>query len=192
MLLSRHKAGVPNSQLRGHLPSRWRTRVRELWNRFRGANLGDQVILFPGALLLRYPRNVQLDTAVVIKTGAHICPCNPQAKVHIGARTSIGFHCFIYASSDISIGSDCQIAPFVYVVDSDHGTRKDTLMNLQPNSAKPIQIGNDVWIGAHAVILSGVQIGVGAVIAAGAVVNSNVAPYAIVGGVPARVLGARK
>jgi len=167
-------------------------RPRVIWHRFRGAKLGNNVVLFPGALLLRYPRNIQLDAAVVIKTGAHICPCNPQAKVHIGARTSIGFHCFIYASSGISIGYDCQIAPFVYVVDSDHGTRKDTLMNLQPNSAKPIQIGNDVWIGAHAVILSGVKIGDGAVVAAGAVVNSNVAPYAIVGGVPARVLGERE
>lgn len=62
-------------------------------------------------------------------------------------------------------------------------------MNLQPNVAKPIRIGNDVWIGAHAVGLSGVTIGDGAVVAAGAVVHQDVAPYTIAGGVPFRVLG---
>ena len=184
--------GRPNAQLRRHLPSRWRTWLRVWWHRLRGVNLAADVVLFPGALLLRYPRNIQVGPAALIKTGAHICPCNPEARVQIGARTSIGFHTFLYASARINIGDDCQIAPFVYIVDSDHSTRKDTLMNLQPNVAKPIRIGNDVWIGAHAVILSGVTIGEGAVVAAGAVVHQDVAPYTIVGGIPARVLGERE
>jgi acetyltransferase-like isoleucine patch superfamily enzyme len=51
-----------------------------------------------------------------------------------------------------------------------------------------IVVGNDVWIGANALILSGVQIGHGAVIAAGAVVVKDVVPYSVVGGVPARLL----
>jgi acetyltransferase-like isoleucine patch superfamily enzyme len=51
-----------------------------------------------------------------------------------------------------------------------------------------IEIGNDVWIGAHALILSGVKIGDGAVIAAGSVVTKDVLPYAIVGGVPAKLI----
>ena len=65
-------------------------------------------------------------------------------------------------------------------------------MNLQPNEAKPIRIGNDVWIGAHAVVLAGVTIGEGAVVGAGAVLKDNVPPYTIVGGVPAKVIGMRK
>lgn len=52
----------------------------------------------------------------------------------------------------------------------------------------PIDIGNDVWIGANAIILDGVSIGDGAIIGAGAVVNKNVPPYAIVGGVPAKII----
>ena len=57
---------------------------------------------------------------------------------------------------------------------------------------KPIHIGNDVWIGARAIILDGVNIGHGAVIAAGAVVTKNVPPYAIVGGVPAKIIRYRQ
>lgn len=53
---------------------------------------------------------------------------------------------------------------------------------------KPVEIGNDVWIGANAVVMDGLTIGDGAVIAAGAVVTKDVPPYAIVGGVPAKVI----
>lgn len=56
---------------------------------------------------------------------------------------------------------------------------------------KSVVIGNDVWIGAHAVILAGVAIGDGSVIAAGAVVTKDVAPYSVVAGVPARVIKKR-
>jgi acetyltransferase-like isoleucine patch superfamily enzyme len=61
-------------------------------------------------------------------------------------------------------------------------------MRIQPCTQSPITIGDDVWIGANAIILQGTSIGVGAIVAAGAVVRSEVAPYDIVGGVPARVL----
>jgi len=54
-----------------------------------------------------------------------------------------------------------------------------------------VEIGNDVWIGARAIVLDGTKVGDGAIIAAGAVVAGNVAPYAIVGGVPARVIRTR-
>ena len=55
-----------------------------------------------------------------------------------------------------------------------------------------VVIGSDVWIGANAVITPGVRIGDGAVVGAGAVVTKDVAPYTIVGGVPAKVIGNRK
>lgn len=128
----------------------------------------------------------------MVKSGAHVCPCNPQASISIGARTTIGFHTFIYATSDIEIGSDCMIAPFAYVVDSNHGIRAGVPMNRQPNTARPIRIGNDVWIGAHAVILSGVNIADGAIVAAGSVVRDDVLSNVIVGGVPAKVIGVRE
>jgi len=53
---------------------------------------------------------------------------------------------------------------------------------------KPVEIGDDTWIGSRAIILAGVRIGRGATIAAGAVVNKNVPDYAVVGGVPAKII----
>jgi acetyltransferase-like isoleucine patch superfamily enzyme len=141
---------------------------------------------------MRYPRNIRISTAAVVKTGAHLAVCNSQAFIEIGERTSIGFHTFLYASAGISVGDDCMIAPFVYMVDSDHGIAKGIPMNRQKNIPRRIHVGNDVWIGAHSVILSGVHIGDGAIVAAGAVVRDDVPQNTIVGGVPAKILGVRE
>jgi acetyltransferase-like isoleucine patch superfamily enzyme len=56
---------------------------------------------------------------------------------------------------------------------------------------RPVKVGNDVWIGARAMVMDGVSIGDGAVVAAGAVVTKDVEPYMVVGGVPAQVIGNR-
>ena len=84
------------------------------------------------------------------------------------------------------------IAPFVYIVDSNHNSEINIKMNMQANISKPIVVGDDVWIGAKAVILSGVTIGSGAIISAGSVVNKDVEPNSIVGGVPAKLIDYRK
>ncbi len=182
---------IPNSQMRDHLPSFIIQTFRRMWQKLRGVNIDHSVCLFDQVKILRFPRRIKINAQVVVKSGVHLCPCRENAKIVIGARTTIGFYTFIYASSSIEIGDDCMIAPFVYIVDSDHGTRQGTVMNQQQNQPHPVRIGNDVWIGAHAVVLAGTTIGDGAVIAAGAVVRGVVAPGAIMGGVPARLLGER-
>lgn len=183
---------MPNQQLRNNLPSPWLTRFRVMRHRIRGANIAQGATVFPGAQLLRHPKNIRIGEAAIIKSGAHLCPCNEKASVYIGARTSIGFYTFVYASSSITIGSDCMVAPFVYLVDSDHGIAKGIPMNQQGNVARPITVGDDVWLGAHSVILAGVTISDGAIVAAGAVVRENVPSNTIVGGVPAKILGERE
>ena len=97
-----------------------------------------------------------------------------------------------FASEKIEIGDDCLIAPFVYLVDSDHRIDRAEKINLQPNQTAPIFVGNDVWIGTGAKILKGVTIGDGAVIASGALVKDDVEPYSIVGGIPAKKISERK
>jgi acetyltransferase-like isoleucine patch superfamily enzyme len=65
-------------------------------------------------------------------------------------------------------------------------------MRFQQGIYGPVVIEEDCWIGSHAVILKGVTIGAGAVVAAGAIVTKDIPPYTIAAGVPARVIGERK
>ena len=69
---------------------------------------------------------------------------------------------------------------------------KDKLIRDQAGDERDVIIGSDVWLGAYAIILPGVNIGDGAVVAAGSVVTHNVSRYSIVAGVPAREIGQRK
>jgi len=91
----------------------------------------------------------------------------------------------------IEIGDDCLIAPFVYIVDSNHQIEKGININIQPNITDSIKIGNDVWIASNVTILKGVFIDNGAVIAANSVVNSNIPANEIWGGTPAKKIGER-
>jgi len=153
---------------------------------------GSNVWIDKNVEFQRFPKNISIDDNVVIKEGTRICSCNEKAKIFIGKNTTIGFHNFIFASDYIEIGNDCLVAPFVYIVDSDHQTQRDTRINLQPNITAPISIGDDVWISSNVTILKGVTIGDGAVIAANSVVNSNVPEYEIWGGSPAKKIGERQ
>lgn len=179
------------SQLRQHLRWTLAHRARTAIQARRIGHMGEHVFIEHDVRLMRYPRNLRIDDDVVLKEGARVCACNAGATIHIGARTTVGYHVFIFASSSIQIGADCLIAPFAYLVDSDHGIARDLRINQQPNVSRPIVIGDDVWIGTGVRVLAGVTVGEGAVLAAGAVVKDDVPPYAIVGGIPARVIGER-
>lgn len=181
-----------NNQLRKHLKFSVWNKLRAFYHSYRLGKLGNEVFIDKNVLLLRFPKNIFVGDEVVLKAGAQICSCNDQSTVKIGNRTTIGFYTFIYASEAIEIGNDCLIAPFVYIVDSDHSIEKEKRINLQPNLSMKVIIEDDVWIATGAKILKGVTVGKGSVIAAGAVVKEDVSPYSIVGGIPAKVIGSRE
>ncbi len=84
------------------------------------------------------------------------------------------------------------IAQHVSVIGSNHGIRKSSPVRSQPwQSSRGVTIGCDVWIGAGAIILPGAEVEEGAIVGAGAVVTGKVPSYAVVAGVPARVIGER-
>lgn len=92
---------------------------------------------------------------------------------------------------EIEFGDHVMIGPKTVMWGRDHGMELGRPMKAQPHSKAPIRVGNDVWIGAGAIILKGVTIGDGAVVAAGAVVSRDVPAYSIVAGNPARVVKSR-
>jgi maltose O-acetyltransferase len=119
-----------------------------------------------------------------------------QPRVYIGSgrEISIGSHCHVNEGVrliDTTIGDYVMIAPNVQLLGGYvHGHEKiDVPMVLQPNVYKgSVRIENDVWIGVNAIILAGVKIGSGSIIAAGSVVTKDVPPYSIAAGVPAKII----
>jgi acetyltransferase-like isoleucine patch superfamily enzyme len=110
--------------------------------------------------------------------------------VFSGAQLTIGQNTFINgariaAKKHIMIGDDVHIAPDVVIMDSDF---HDIDSHHSEGSMASIQIGNKAWISTRAMILKGVSIGEGAVVAAGSVVTRDVAPYTLVGGIPAKLI----
>ncbi|MBK8066833.1 MAG: acyltransferase [Rhodanobacteraceae bacterium] len=181
-----------NSAVRKHLDRGVLQRLYQ-WRVSRKLGFcGTNIYIDRNAQFLRHPGNVKLGADTVIKEGVRICPAQPDATITIGEWTSVGYHTFIFATSQIDIGANCLIAPFCYLVDANHGIRRDTLIRNQPMSAAPIRIGDDVWLGTGVAVLKGVQIGRGAVVAAGSVVSSDIPEYAISAGNPAVVIGERK
>ncbi|MBQ1684473.1 MAG: acyltransferase [Clostridia bacterium] len=98
----------------------------------------------------------------------------PHGIMEIGDNTAFNYNCILVARQHISIGSDVTFGPNVIVYDHDHDFRGTELMNGEKYECDDIIIGNNVWIGANAIILKGSVIGDNAVIAAGTVVRGSV------------------
>lgn len=114
------------------------------------------------------------------------------SKVKIGTGTTINRGCCLLASHfhkdvKITIGNYVAIAPDVYILAAGHDHKSLGL----PDTAASIKIGDYAWIGARSIILQGVEIGEGAVVAAGSIVSRDVPPYTIAAGIPARVIKKR-
>ena len=137
-------------------------------------------------------------------------PCNNtvmgsyfnRSLVHVGKATYGQINVINYSDNyELYIGSFCSIAPeVIFIVCGEHPVNHISTYPFKANycidkyeaiSKGNIVVEDDVWIGVRTTILSGVTIGQGAVIAAGSVVTKDVPPYAIVGGVPAKIIRMR-
>lgn len=117
----------------------------------------------------------------------HGCEVRAPRAVRIGAHTSIGDHAILDGRGGLTIGDSVNFSTGVWVWTAEHDVNA---VDFAYTSA-PVVIEDYAWVSCRAVILPGVTVGKGAVVAAGAVVTKSVAPYDIVGGVPAKKIGER-
>lgn len=127
----------------------------------------------------------QCGEGVIIESGFH---CDYGNQITIGDRSFININCTVLdapiSEGAITIGDDCLIGPNVQLLAVSHAVNPTLRLNKE-NFAAPIIIGNNVWIGAGAIILAGVSIGDNSVIGAGSVVTKSIASNTVVAGNPA-------
>ena len=130
---------------------------------------GENVVVYPGAYL------TYLESCV------------------LGNNISIHENCNIGCKGGLSVGDNVMISQGVSILTTEHDYLQLAIpMRDAPIILKSVSIGNDVWIGAHAVITSGVKVGQGSVIGAGCVVTKDIPSWSIAVGVPARIIKTRK
>lgn len=106
-------------------------------------------------------------------------------NITVGKNVFINSGCCFQDQGGIEIGNNVLIGQQVVVATLNHDLNPQKRANM---TAASVKIGNNVWIGAHATILAGVNVGDGAVVAAGAVVTNDVPENTVVGGVPAKII----
>jgi acetyltransferase-like isoleucine patch superfamily enzyme len=111
--------------------------------------------------------------------------------ISLGRHMRVNAGTMLVSYAEITIGDHCLIGEYVSIRDADHGTAPGSLMRVQPHVSVPIRIGEDVWIARGVVVLKGVSIGDGSIIAANSVVTKDVPAGVIAGGVPARIIKVR-
>lgn len=151
------------------------------------AHIGRRTVIIK-PLLLQGVERISVGDDVIIRDGAWLGTEGAASSLSIGSNTYIGHHCHLHSIDPVSLGSGCVLADNVMVSTTDH----DRVNRHLVHGTGPIVIGDDVFLGQNVVVLGGVRIGNGATVAAGAVVVRDVEPGALVGGVPARVLGGEK
>jgi acetyltransferase-like isoleucine patch superfamily enzyme len=171
-------------------------------------------VVFGQHVVLRHPHKIHIGSHVVIDDH---CLIDAKGETNLGIRigdgvfigrntilsckngdiqvadgANLGFNCEVFSASRVTIGRGALIAAYSYIIGGDHDFSDPAkAVIVQPRVSTGVSIGDGAWIGAGAKVLDGVAIGDRAVVGAAAVVRENVPPGAIAVGIPARVVGSR-
>ncbi|WP_210480597.1 DapH/DapD/GlmU-related protein [Naasia sp. SYSU D00948] len=157
----------------------WKGLVQDLW---ANGVVASPLVPYPAKfLLLRLLPGFHLERANI----HHGVRWWGSGRVVLGARAFINRYCTINHSAEVRIGRNATLGPEVLLITASHDVGDAAKRSGRDYSA-PIRIGEGAWLGARVTVLPGVAIGEGAVIAAGALVRSDVPPHELWGGVPAR------
>ncbi len=166
--------------------------TRRFWFSFLGMKIGKATHL--PKLYITWPhqlsigKNCNLERNINFKYDG---PWLPGPRIIIGNTIFIGTNCEFNINEGITIGDDSLIASGCKFIDHDHGIDIGEPMYKQYGSRARIAVGSDVWLGCNVIVLKGVTIEDGAIVAAGAVVTKSIPAFEIWGGVPAKKIGQR-
>ncbi len=150
-------------------------------------SIGPDCVFEPGVLVF-HPENITLGRNVYVGHQA-ILKGYYRNEMRIGDQTWIGQQCFFHAAGGITLGARVGIGPGVKILTSVHSEAgRGVPVLFSPVETAPVVVDDDADLGINSVILPGVTVGRGAIVGAGAVVTEDVPPFAVVAGVPARVL----
>jgi len=155
--------------------------------------LARGVYLDEGVYLHACPGGIEIGENTLVMHHAELHVYNfrnlPHAGIRIGRDSLIGEFCLIRGPGGVTIGNRTYLSPAVHIYSSDHRfDDPERCFVDQEITAQGVTIEDECWIGAMVIILDGVTIGKGSVVAAGAVVAEDVPPHTLVAGVPARVV----
>ncbi len=167
----------------------WQQEVQQRFRELETVEIAEGCFVAPEARLFAEPgRAIRIGPGCSIAADAFVHgPVVLAAHVSLNARVSLDG-----GAGGIRIGEGSRIATGATLYAFDHGLAPDRPLREQPVTSRGIVLGADVWVGANAGVTDGVRIGDHAVVAMGAVVTRDVPPWAIVAGVPARIIGDRR
>ncbi|TVT41519.1 acyltransferase [Hymenobacter setariae] len=166
---------------------------RRQWLSLLGMKIGSGTQV--PKLTITWPHQVAIGKNCILEQGIYFKydgTWQPGPAIRIQDDVFIGTGCEFNIRESIDIGKGSLIASGSRFVDHDHGIVAGQPMRMQEGPQQAIVIGEDVWIGANVVVLKGVTIGMGAIVAASAVVTKSILPNEIWAGVPAKKIGQRK
>jgi len=165
-------------------------RLRSSLLSLRGAHLDGRIRLGKRSVIQK-PWCLSIGSRSQIEHQVHIKATDDRTEIRIGKSVFVGFNCEFDISEKLIIGDHVLIAPGCFITDHNHLHAANKLIAEQGCECAPVTLEDDVWLGAHVVVLPGVTIGRGAIVAAGSVVNRDVESMSIVAGAPARPIGKR-
>lgn len=155
--------------------------------------IGDQVVIDDHCVLDakgQDNRGIEIGRGVFVGRNT-ILSCK-NGDIVLGDGANLGFNCEIFSGASVKVGCQVMMAAYSYLVGGGHDAASTEVAPLeQARTAAGITVGDGAWIGAGALVLDGLTVGEQSIVGAGAVVTRDVEAYAVVAGVPARMVRSR-